>query len=260
MTGRVAGMVRVNGHSLYMQCLGVGAPVVIFDSGAGNTGSVWDSIAGLVSARTRVCTYDRAGLGRSERSHSPPTAQQRAMELRSLLKAARLQKPVVLVGHSAGGLIALAYAAQRPQEVAALILVDAAPQSALGRLQSTLRPDQWNAFAKLIAEPKEGWTAEYFLASEAWLQGRNIKLRIPVIVLSRGLPQSPPPPSIWPSQLGNPWPEIEAAWQEGQRELLRVSEQSQHVMAWMSRHNIHRTEPQLVVNAVFDALELVRQP
>ena len=155
-------------------------------------------------------------------------------------------------------MIALAYAAQNGRDVAGLVLVDASPRAALGKLQNTLQPAQWRGFAKLIADAKEGWDAESLLASEAWLQSRQLKLRIPVIVISRGLPQQPPPAAVWPAELGNPWNEIESAWEEGQRDLLRVSHESQRIIAVKSRHHIHRSEPDIIVGAIFRVLDLVR--
>lgn len=254
----ISGMFRAGGQSLYIHCRGSGSPTVIFDSGAGTTSSEWDSIGAAVSRHTRVCAYDRAGLGRSEHPVSAPTAQRRATDLRSLLDAADIRAPVILAGHSAGGMIALAFAAQYPRDVVGLVLIDAAPVRALGKLQKTLDPQQWSAFANLIAERREGWTAEAFLQSEKWLQQQKFDLRLPMVVLSRGIPLQAPPVSVWPAELGSPWNAIEEAWQDGQRELVRLSRHAQHRIASESGHNIQRAQPRLVVEAVMDVLGRAR--
>ncbi len=62
-TGR---MIDVGGHRLYIECTGTGSPVVVLQSGLGESSSYWGSIAPAVAASTTVCTYDRAGHGRSD--------------------------------------------------------------------------------------------------------------------------------------------------------------------------------------------------
>jgi pimeloyl-ACP methyl ester carboxylesterase len=79
-----------------------------------------------VAGFTRVCTYGRAGLGWSERGPKPRTAANIVAELRALLAGAGVGPPYVLVGHSAGGLYALLLAHTYPDEVAGMVLVDAA--------------------------------------------------------------------------------------------------------------------------------------
>jgi pimeloyl-ACP methyl ester carboxylesterase len=78
-----------------------------------------------VAKLTRVCTYDRAGLGWSERSPKSRTAQNVVAELHSLLTNAGLEGPYVLVGHSIGGLYVRLYEREYPAEVVGLVLVDA---------------------------------------------------------------------------------------------------------------------------------------
>ena len=62
-TGR---MIDVGGHRLYIECTGSGGPAVILQAGLGASSSSWAGIAPAVAATTTVCTYDRAGHGRSD--------------------------------------------------------------------------------------------------------------------------------------------------------------------------------------------------
>src|SRR5713101_6164073 len=73
---------------------------------------------------TCACSYDRAGLGWSDADPMPRTAQRIVNELRTLLTNARTKGPYVLVGHSFGGLAVRLYAAQYPEEVVGMVLVD----------------------------------------------------------------------------------------------------------------------------------------
>src|SRR5687768_6505519 len=64
-------LVDVGGHRLYIRCIGSGSPTVVLEGGLGAGSSAWKTIAPAVAHQTRVCTYDRAGLGRSENATGP---------------------------------------------------------------------------------------------------------------------------------------------------------------------------------------------
>ncbi|GAB3953152.1 alpha/beta hydrolase [Kribbella albertanoniae] len=113
----------VGGYELAAEIAGEGSPTVVFVSGAGGGRDSWDAAIAVLRSSTTRLTYDRAGIGDSETPDlSPRTLGAAADELRGLLAAADLPGPLILVGHSLGGLIALIYASQWP--VAGLVLVD----------------------------------------------------------------------------------------------------------------------------------------
>jgi len=93
-------------------------------AGAGDFSFDWGLVQPDVSRFARVCCYDRAQLAWSDPGPTPRTMRQDAHELHTLLRAARIKAPYVLVGHSLGGLIARVYAEQYPDEVAGMVLVD----------------------------------------------------------------------------------------------------------------------------------------
>jgi pimeloyl-ACP methyl ester carboxylesterase len=121
-------MVDVGGYRMHIDCQGdpAGSPTVVMDAGQGEPGLTWALVQPEVAGFTRVCTYDRAGLGWSERGPKPRTAANIVPELRALLAGAGVGPPYVLVGHSAGGLYGLLFAHTYPDEVAGMVLVDAA--------------------------------------------------------------------------------------------------------------------------------------
>jgi len=84
----------------------------------------WGWIQPQVAKHTRVCAYDRAGMGWSEPGPPPRDGRQISTELHVLLTNAGLAGPYVLVGHSAGGLYVRMYAAQYAEEVVGMLLVD----------------------------------------------------------------------------------------------------------------------------------------
>src|ERR671911_370807 len=117
-------MVDVGGHSLHINCVGQGSPTVVLHAGSGGFSAQWVRVQREVSHTTRVCSYDRAGMGWSEMGPEPRDAKQISSELHTLLKGANIEGPYVLVGHSFGGLYVRTYAARYPDEVAGVVLVD----------------------------------------------------------------------------------------------------------------------------------------
>lgn len=125
-------LVDIGGRRLHVQCKGKPAgPVVIFEGGLsqytahGTYGKAQD----LIAAFAQACTYDRAGLGWSDAAPGPRTQQDMIEDLHRLVAAESFKRPLVLVGHSTGGLLARLYARSYPAEVAGVVLVDATPES-----------------------------------------------------------------------------------------------------------------------------------
>jgi pimeloyl-ACP methyl ester carboxylesterase len=102
-----------------------GAPVVVFENGARLTLDTWAAVVDAVSHDATVLTHNRPGYGQSEPADGPRSGEAVVGELRALLAAKGLKPPYVLVGHSLGGLYMQWFARRYPQEVQALVLVDA---------------------------------------------------------------------------------------------------------------------------------------
>ena len=117
-------LVNVGGYRLHLNCTGKSGPTVVLIAGAGDFSFDWGLVQPDVARFTRVCSYDRGGIAWSDPGPTPRTMKQDAYELHTLLKAARIKAPYVLVGHSIGGLIARIYAERYPNEVAGMVLVD----------------------------------------------------------------------------------------------------------------------------------------
>jgi pimeloyl-ACP methyl ester carboxylesterase len=117
-------MVDVGAHSLHINCVGRGSPTVILEAANLGMSAHWVRVHQQLAKTTRVCAYDRAGLGWSEAGPEPRDARQISNELHTLLKGAGTEGPYVLVGHSYGGLYARMYAARYSEEVAGVALVD----------------------------------------------------------------------------------------------------------------------------------------
>jgi pimeloyl-ACP methyl ester carboxylesterase len=118
-------MVDVGEHRMHLNCVGQGGPTVVLDGGWGYTSVEWSGwVLPELAKHTRVCAYDRAGMGWSEPEQRPPGATRAATELHTLLQEADEEGPYVLVGHSLAGLYSRVYAERYPEEVAGMVLVD----------------------------------------------------------------------------------------------------------------------------------------
>lgn len=116
--------VDAGGHRLQLHCMGQGSPTVMLEAGLGNGITHWAALQPLISGHTRVCAYDRAGLGWSEAGPLPRDANRIASEFAAMASASGEAAPFVLVGHSNGGLYARLFAYRHPQAVAGLVLLD----------------------------------------------------------------------------------------------------------------------------------------
>lgn len=156
-------LVEHDGRRSHLLCSGEGPPTVVLDAGLGVTGVLaWTDVQPDVAAFSRVCSYDRAGIMWSEPRAEPRDAHRIGNELHGILKAASESPPFVLVGHSVGGLLVRVYTDRYPDEVAGLVLVDAAHPEQFERypaevleyrtqLDSSL-PPQW-----IMKDPVDGW-------------------------------------------------------------------------------------------------------
>src|SRR4030095_7349391 len=141
--------VDVGGHRLHLYCTGSGSPTVVLEPGGGAASSDFAWIAPAVARDTRVCVYDRAGRGWSDATDGPQGGAHIAADLHTLLERAQVPGPYVLAGHSFGGLYVQSFAAQFPDQVAGMVLLDStAPKPGSAPPTST---DSYNAIGRIAA-------------------------------------------------------------------------------------------------------------
>ncbi len=115
---------RVGDHNLHITCVGSG-PSVVLESGFGGWSIDWRSVQPEIARFARVCSYDRSGLGWSDRGPAASTTRQgRARELHALLRRASVPAPYVLAGHSLGGFYIREFARLYPKDTSGLVFVD----------------------------------------------------------------------------------------------------------------------------------------
>jgi pimeloyl-ACP methyl ester carboxylesterase len=212
---------------------------------------LWAEVQARVSRFTRVCSYDRAGLGWSDAGVTPRSSDVAIKELEQVLAAAGVSPPYVMVGHSYGGLIARRFSEAHRERVVGLVLVDAAHDEQLRRIPSlaaarttTLR--QLRRYRAVLASSDyfRGAAAELEVMEESFAAPASSPAPLgdtPVIVVSRGLSDTLP---------GTSHSAEEAEWRALQRDLLALSRQSVHVIAERSGHDVHVHQPEVVVGAI----------
>ena len=118
-------LVSVGENKLHIWCIGSGSPTVVMISGGGTPAITLYPAQIQIAKFTRVCSYDRAGLGWSEPADQPMDLTAVVAEMEELLSTVRVTGPIVLAPQSFGGLIALSYAAKNPDRVAGAVFIDA---------------------------------------------------------------------------------------------------------------------------------------
>ncbi|HXM66533.1 MAG TPA: alpha/beta hydrolase [Candidatus Acidoferrum sp.] len=281
MPGR---LVDVGGYRMHLDCTGKGSPVVILDSGLGDSYISWHKVQPEIAKFTRVCSYDRAGLGYSDSSPNPRTSKVIAEELYALLHDAGVSGPFVLVGHSMGGYDVRLFASSHRNDVAGMVLVDASHPEQQKRFPpavndldaSWIREEEFLEFAMPFGIPRllgfcghdvEVRAAECnfhtsrtgvaelkaFRESAAQAATTGSLGDMPLAVLSHD-PETPQPDL--PEDLVKP---TNDAWQEMQNELARLSARGAQVVAKNSGHYIQLDRPDVAIAGVRSVVDQVRQ-
>ena len=222
----------VNGHALYLSCQGGPSHrTVILIAGGGGTTNTWDRVQAPISQFTRVCSYDRLGLGNSASLNpgEPQTVRQIVSDLEDLLRSATISPPYILVGHSIGGLYARAFDARYDSQVAGMVLLDSSHEEQIWRFAQS-QPDALKEYPR--------WQDQAFMASQGFLPpGEHLAWRFakPLVVIEHGIPPEP-------------------VWHQMQVDLASRSPKAQFITATHSSHYIQKLQPELVIEAVHSIL------
>jgi len=121
------GRVNVPGAVLQYRRAGTGrGPLLVFENGWGASHHVWAWVERKLAPHAQLLFYDRAGIGGSVGT-APQTVARLTRQFDALVKALGFTEPVIVVGHSYGGLVGALHVAQRPQSIRALVQLDASP-------------------------------------------------------------------------------------------------------------------------------------
>lgn len=238
--------VDAGGYRVFTSQAGSKEPVVVFEAGMGEDTSTWDKVLPRVSQFSHTFAYDRAGLGKSDSSPNPKSVEQMVKELHSVLNAAHVSPPYILVGHSLGGAVVQLFAHDFPGEVAGLVLVDPEDGRLLDRLKARLPKEEWDAREKTLAQMMAGASpAQNAEIENSKSSGKALAAALPIpdvpVVLLTGTLKDPSFP-------GNP---VEQDLKrELHEDLLKSVSRGDHVLVPNSRHYIQEDSPQVVIDAI----------
>lgn len=251
-------LVDIGGRRLFITCANLGAPgpAVIFEAGLAGDHRSWEQVLPGAAGLARACSYDRAGLGASDPGPTPRDAAAVSADLAALLRAAGVPGPYILVAHSFGGLFARRFAADNPDAVAGMVLVDAVHEDWWSEALAALPPESEGDSERLrgfrrylsdeVADPaRNAEGVDIPAAAEQARAAGGLGSR-PLIVLTAGIPDALAP--------GLP-PEVEQRLvgllqRELPQALTALSTDSTQIVVPDSGHNIPRQRPDMVVLAV----------
>lgn len=265
--------VEVDGRRVHYQVSGEGKITFVLEAGLGDYSAGWGNLESRLAGIERVFVYDRAGLGWSEKSAQPRTVEQIVTELHRTLAEAHIPKPYILVGHSFGGLIQTRYAMRYPDEVAGLLLIDPSHPDQMARLPSPpaaafffMKQLSWMAplgipqLMRRSSDPARNQTSYFqtsgaemreFVKSASAASKTPINLgRIPIYVLTAEEIRFSNK-----SEAENA--RIAGIWRALHEELVAASTSPirKHIVVAGASHQIHRSHPEVLINAARELVE-----
>jgi pimeloyl-ACP methyl ester carboxylesterase len=275
-------LVDVGGYRLHIQCVGTGSPTVVLDAGLSGSSLDWSLVQPSLGRSTRVCAYDRAGMGWSDPGPQPRTPRQIADELHTLLTKAGIPGPYVLVGHSLAGKNVRLFALTHPDQVAGMVLVDARSEYVDANTSpAEVQTFQWESAVQAILYRVARSVGLVRLIGASFWGGeampREMRTEGMLLTTSRraveaqtaegleraaddALLQAAPSLGERPlvvlaseqNMTGTPY------WAEGQRRQAALSTNGRLIVPAGSVHYIHWEQPALVIDAVRQVIEDVR--
>jgi pimeloyl-ACP methyl ester carboxylesterase len=280
-SGDFGGLVDIGGgRRMYLECHGTGSPTVVLVAGLRGSAEDWTisetsapAVFPEVAKFTRVCAYDRPGTpvgekpSRSDPAPQPANAGGAVADLHALLTDAAEAGPYVLVGHSYGGLIVRLYASTYPEDLSGLVLVDVLTEG----LREAETPEQWAIQRKLIEGDVRESLALYPALERNDVDRSLDQVRaapplrpLPLVVLSADRPWGPQIPSMiaagkLPADIPPDFGYVtDAAQKQAQEKLAELVPNAKHITNTNSGHEIHKEQPQLVIDAIREVVDAVR--
>jgi pimeloyl-ACP methyl ester carboxylesterase len=183
-----------------------------------------------------VCSYDRAGLGKSDKASEDQSVDEIVDDLHMLLKASGEKGPFILVGHSTAGFYVRRFVTKFPGDAAGLVFVDSSHE------EGALR--QHELIPKLQTLSQATAQLGFFVTPGERLDWRT---DLPLIVLGRGKPI--PRTDVMTEEQFEAWDRI---WRELQQDLAKRSTHGEFRLAEHSGHFIQQEQPELVIQAIRD--------
>lgn len=219
--------------TLEFMIFGQGKPTLIFENGMGSKIETWNSIPNSLSKNNQVFLYNRAGIGKSKLSQQQRTIPNMVNELRALLKKEKIKPPYIYVAHSMGTYLARYFAANYPNEIQGLLLIDPSPD----KMYDDYTDKEYEEFKKIgddsFANASQGEKLEWqnYLENRKYVRDISISDKIPMVIIS-----------------ATQW-----NFSKYHKKMLNSHILSKNIIAKGS-HNIHGEKPELIIKLVLELL------
>lgn len=256
LSGDFSVKVDVGGYSLYINVEGQrqnGLPTVVFENGLACSCGYWDEVAWEIAKVTRVVTYDRINISQSDpvldRSKVDFTVEGTARRLHTLLKRTGVNGPVVLVGHSHGGVLSRGYQYLYPDQVKGIVFIDSSTEHIEEYLfpESDIEKILYNTYTGGTGIPDEMSVNDGLISDKQIdaAQTTDPLRNLPIVVLSGGNHMDPDP-------------KFEARWADRQAYIAGLSDRSVHKIDANNGHTLQLENPPFVIDAIKELLNQLK--
>jgi pimeloyl-ACP methyl ester carboxylesterase len=248
-----------DGRILNCNICGQGSPTVVLISGFNAPQSYWDIILPFLTDKATVITYDRPGVGKSEKGNLPLDGGQSAKDIHVLLEKFDAPKPYIVVGHSMGVDIARLFASMFPDNVAGLILEDGAHESVLEEQMKILKGKDLELLKKMAEmtsasnrNPQN--ELEYREITNKQLRESAPLPTIPFVVITSGDRSKALPPDFSDEARKD----LIKLGMDMQQRLVDLVPGGKHIIAEGVGHNIHSEKPEVLVEPLVEMISKVK--
>ena len=249
----------------------------------------WKDVFEPVSQTTRACMAERAARGLSDPGPIPRDVNAAAADIDAFVHAAKIEGPLVLVGHSMASYHVRQYAnLHKDGEVAGMVLVDPSGDGQTARFtefipnlaelmgddidaevaancvkalrERLLKRDEPVAKTCGGNDPDRVEAALSEVASMEVVSTNQIKAAarsygdMPLIVLTRGDYKKGMPPAFTAENTAN----MEKVWTAMHNEMTALSTVGEHRVIAGAGHSIQRDQPQAVIDAINEVVTKAR--
>ena len=233
-------LINLGKHNLHFTLMkGKGIPIV-FESGAGNDGSVWRSLLEPLSNKlgAPLITYDRAGFGKSEIDTVNISLANEVKDLKTALQRLGYRDRYFFVAHSFGGNYTMKFITTNPGQVVGTVMIDIVSPyfMTMGRSKSLKRE-----YASELDNIKKESLGFYHLvlnyeASTALLHEVADKINVPMTIIGSGKsPFEEPDRSLFIAAL---------------KKFADQKSNRSYLLAQHAEHHVFYDEPNLVIDEI----------
>ena len=236
---------KVKGYDVEYEMKGKGKHTILLEGGGGAGLTDWDPIYEPLTKMAKVLRYSRIGNGKSSAVKKNYSSEEYAEEAVLLLEALEISEPVVYIAHSYGAYIARVFAAEYPEKVSSLMLIEPASEHDVDIMRQIDLAKAEREIAQVkLDDMKNGLSNQYldFWAKRPLPDHPQIP-DIPVTVIA-SVKKYPNPQILFFTDKGRElWGKLHSDW-------AHAFPQGKAVLTDKSYHYVQNDEPEMVIDEI----------